>query len=541
MSYDEDLADDVMSVYSTLKQHRTSFWDPAWQAIARLLFPREPNILMGTGSKKWRPNNKMFDRTGAEALDIATNGIVSQWISPVRQWMKMTVEDQQLADKQAVRVWLEQTTADMLAIFARTNVYGAMGRFVRDSLWASSVVYIEEDADKVIRLYPEEVGTFCIGKDDKGDANIIIREFALTARNIRKKFPDAVLPKDVMNAMGPGQNGLAEFTVIHYVGVNPCLDKTALDYNSKPFLSIYLVCDTIISMGGYDMFPYLVGEWTPEGEDVYSVTPALAAYGDMRSLQIYAKGKLKAGEKMVDPALAVPAGVSDVKRDPGSEVTVTGGDRVHNLEEIRYDWNGVQIVTSELKESVQRAFYVPLFQHFLNSTRREQTAEEVRAKLDEQYASFGPIIANMNTKVAAYLIDYTFAIMVKQKRLRPIPVELRGVPLKIVYLSEFERAQQTSALRQLQGFALDLVNWLPLIQNPPDQIDVDELIQKSAELRQIPETIVRDDFDIRKRQQAKAKLVEQHMQQQQEAQQAQNTLALGKARVTPETALGQMT
>ena len=540
MSSEDDVAKDCMSVYETLKSHRTNFWDPAWRALAYLLFPREPNMFKATGSKKWRPNNKMFDRTGAESLDIATNGITSQWISPVRQWMKLTVEDKKVADRQAVRVWLEQTTADMLAIFARTNVYGAMGRFVRDSLWASSVVYIEEDAEKVIRLYPEEVGSFCIGKDEKGDSNIIIREFALSARNIQRKFPKADLPSDVKMALTGASNGLQEFNVIHYVGVNPCIEKHAFDYSSKPFLSIYLICNQVVSKGGYDMFPYLVGEWTPEGEDSYSVTPALNAFGDMRSLQIYAKGKLKAGEKMVDPALAVPAGVSDVRRDPGSEVTVTGGDRVHNLEEIKYDWNGVQIVTTELKESVQRAFYVPLFQHFLNSTRREQTAEEVRAKLDEQYASFGPIIANMNTKVAAYLIDYTFNIMVKQNKLRPAPPELSGMALKIVYLSEFERAQQTSALRQLQGFALDLVNLQPIIQNPPVQIDIDELIQKMAELRQIPETIVRDDFDIANRKKAQAELIKQQMDRSNEAQQAQNALALGKARVTPDTALGQI-
>lgn len=385
-----------------------------------------------------------------------------------------------------------------------------------------------------------EGGGYVIGKDERGKPNIVIREFALSAKNIRRKFPKADLPNDVLNALRDNTNGLTEFPVVHYVGPNPRVDETAFDYQSKKFISCYLVCDKLLSKSGYDMFPYLVGQWDSEGEDVYSVTPALNAFGDMRSLQQYAKGKLKVAEKLVDPALAVPHTVSDVKRDPGTEVSVSSGEKIQNLEEIKYDWNGIQLVTNELKESVQRAFFVPLFQHFLNSTRREQTAEEVRAKLEEQYAALGPIVSSMNENIAAHLIDLTFDIMVRKKLLRPIPPELAGVKLKIKYLSEFERAQQGSALRQLQSYALDLVNLTPIIQQPPDQVDVDEILQKLAEYRQIPETIVRDDYDIEKRRKAKAELIQEQIAQQQQLQEAQAMQALGKARTTPDTALGQL-
>ena len=201
MMTDEDLCKSLMDLYGTMKSHRKNFWDPAWRALAQLLFAREPTILWGTGSKKWRPNNKMFDRTGAESLIIAASGLTSQWMSPARPWMKLTVEDPKLADRQSVRMWLEGTTTDMLGIFARSNVYAAMGRFVRDILWATPVCYVEEDDETVLRLYPEEVGGFVIGKDEKGKPNVVIREFALSAKNIRAKFPDAVLPADVQNAL----------------------------------------------------------------------------------------------------------------------------------------------------------------------------------------------------------------------------------------------------------------------------------------------------------------------------------------------------
>lgn len=539
MITDEDLAEDIMARYTSMKTHRQSYWDPAYRAMAQLLFAREPTILWGTGSKKWRPNNKMFDRTGAESLIIAASGLTSQWISPARAWMKLTVEDAKLADKQVVRVWLEQTSQDMLSIFARSNVYAAMGRFVRDLLWATPVCYVEADDETVIRLFPEEVGGFVIGKDEKNRPNTVVREFAMSARNIRKKFPDVELPAAVKTALR-GENADTEFAVIHYVGPNPEADDAAIDWRSKQFLSVYLVCNEIVEQGGYEMFPYLVGQWDPEGEDVYSVTPALNAYGDMRSLQLYAKGKMKAAEKSVDPVLGVPSSISDVRREPGTEVTTNGAERAYNLEDIRYDWNGIQLVTSELKDSVRRAFFVDLFQHFLNSTRREQTAEEVRAKLDEQYAALAPVISNMYENVAAHLIDLTFAQMVKRKMLRPIPPELAGIKLKIKYLSEFERAQQSASLRQLQGFYGDLMQMMPLIQNPPDQVDVDELIQKLADHRQIPETITRDDYTIAKIREGKAMVMQAQMQEQNNLTQAKALQALGKARVAPDTALGQL-
>ena len=539
MITDEDLAEDIMARYTSMKTHRQSFWDPAYRATAQLLFAREPTILWGTGNKKWRPNNKMFDRTGAESLIIAASGLSSQWISPARPWMSLTVEDARLADKQAVRVWCEQTSQDILSIFARSNVYAGMGRFVRDILWATPVCYVEADEDTVIRLFPEEIGSFVIGKDEKNRPNTVVREFAMSARNIRNKFPTAILPSDVQQAL-KGNNIDTEFAVIHYVGPNPEIEELAVDWRSKSFMSVYLVCDKIIEQGGYDLFPYLVGQWDPEGEDVYSVTPALNAYGDMRSLQMYAKGKMKAAEKSVDPVLGVPSSISDVRREPGAEVTTNGSERAYNLEDIRYDWQGIQLVTGELKDSVRRAFFVDIFQHFLNSTRREQTAEEVRAKLDEQYAALAPVISNMYENVAAHLIDLTFAQMVKRKMLRPAPPELAGIKLKVKYLSEFERAQQSASLRQLQGFAADINQMLPLIQNPPEQIDVDELIQKMADHRQIPETIVRDDYSIAKIRENKARVMREQMQQQNSLTQAQSLQALGKARVAPDTALGQL-
>lgn len=517
---DEDLAKDICGQYACLKDKRQTHWDPAWRSISQLLFSREPTILWSTTNKRWKPNNKMFDRTGAEAIKVASNGLVSQWMSPARTWMQLSVEDPKLADRQAVRVWLEQTTKDMLGVFAASNIYGSMKRFVRDMLWATPVVYMEEDDKDVVRLYNEEIGTFVIDKDERGVINTVIREFAMSARNIRAKFPDAELPNDVMQALRQNDYGKTEFPVIHYVGPNLEYDEESLGYKSKKFISVYTVCEKVLKTGGYSIFPYLVGQWDPEGEDVYSVTPGLDAYGDMRSLQIYAKGKLKAAEKAVDPALAIPSNVSDVRRDPGSEVTVSGAEPVRNLEDIRYDWKGIQVVTGELKDSVRRAFSVDLFQHFLNSDRREQTAEEVRAKLDEQYAALSPVVAGMNQNVAARLIDFVFDIMVKRKMVRPAPPELQGIKLKIRYLSEFERAQQTGNLRQIQGFAADLVNFAPIIQNPPDQVDVDELIQQLATHRQIPETIVRDDDGIDARRNARAKIQAQQMQLQQAEQQS---------------------
>ena len=46
--------------------------------------------------------------------------------SPSRPWFRLAVADEALNSVHAVKVWLSEVERLMLAVFARSNVYGAL-------------------------------------------------------------------------------------------------------------------------------------------------------------------------------------------------------------------------------------------------------------------------------------------------------------------------------------------------------------------------------------------------------------------------------
>lgn len=527
--------------YSRLKSLRDSRFTPAWRAMANLLFSNDSQILNSTGNKKWRPNNKMFDRTGAESLKTSASGLSSSVMSPARNWFALETENRVLNGRKPVKVWLESTTRDLLSVMAKSNVYGAMGRVFRDTLWANGVAYFEDDDEDVIRLYPLEVGTYVLGQDRRGEVTTCAREFTMEATDIKAMFDS--YPESVDTAIRSGM-GDQQFTIYHYVCPNEGYTEGGYGVKGKKFHSIYYMCEGqsehILREGGYDEFPFIVARWDPGQEEPYSqTTPAMDAYNDMRSLQILAKGGLKAAQKAVDPPLAIPAGVSDINREPGAEVAVNGATKVSNLEEITYDWNGISLIYNGLEQRVRRAFFADVFQHFLQSDRREQTAEEVRAKIDEQYAMLAPIVSALYDGPIRKLIDLTFQAMVRAGRIQPAPPELVGSALKITYASVYEQSQQAGNLNQLRAHLLDVLSIASSYPGAMDTTDIDEGIQLLATYRQIPATVTRDDKEIDDIRTARAQIQAKQMQLQQAEQQAKTMQALGKARVSSDTALGQ--
>ena len=52
----------------------------------------------------------IYDSTATRALRVLAAGIMSGMTSPSRPWFRLTVSDDKLMDRQAVKLWLSQVT-----------------------------------------------------------------------------------------------------------------------------------------------------------------------------------------------------------------------------------------------------------------------------------------------------------------------------------------------------------------------------------------------------------------------------------------------
>ena len=88
-----------------------------------------------------------------------------------------------------------------------------------------------------------------------------------------------------------------------------------------PYSSIYYHKDDnhIISISGYNEFPYVVPRWLKSSSEIYGRSPSMTALPDVKMLNKMSETTIKAAQKMVDPPLLVPddSFILPVRTQPG--------------------------------------------------------------------------------------------------------------------------------------------------------------------------------------------------------------------------------
>src|SRR6185369_8618956 len=98
--------DHVNNALQALREERMSFW-LHWREIAEYLLPRRYRFLVipNKATRGSPINQRIIDETGVVAWRTLSAGMMSGITSPGRPWFRLTVEDQDLADIPAVKLW----------------------------------------------------------------------------------------------------------------------------------------------------------------------------------------------------------------------------------------------------------------------------------------------------------------------------------------------------------------------------------------------------------------------------------------------------
>lgn len=487
-----------------------SSWDPHCQEIADYLLPRAARITAQDVNRGGASNfSSILDETATLAHGYLSAGLMSNMTSPARPWLRLVTPDKDLTEYGPVKTWNAKVTAKMLAIFRASNTYDSL-HCLWDQIGAFGVgaSVIVEHYDNVLHHYPQTYGAYAIGLDQWGYPDTLYREMTKTVGQLVDTFGAENCSLTVRNLYDRGQYD-ATVQVIHAIEPRRDRQHSQLDARNMAWSSCYIEAgrdgeSRYLRESGFTEFPAICGRWVVDGDDTYSSRwPAATALGSIKQLQQEQLRKSTAIDYMVDPPLQVPIAYrnQDVDRLPGGLMYVdmaspTGG--IRSAFEVNLDLQHLLLDIQDVRQRIDRAFYVDLFRMLAQDTRSGTTAYEMAIRHEEKLMMLGPIAERLHNEMLAPLVENTFSRMVRAGMMRPgmelePPKELQGQALEVEFISTLAQAQRAvgvQSIDRLIGTIGSVANIKPEVL---DKLDADQLVDAYADMLGVdPSLIVAD-------------------------------------------------
>jgi len=497
-------------------------WRKHLSSIADFMVPRKAMYLQSEkreGSKAGNPDySKIINGVAGKALGTLAAGMMSGLTSSSLQWFTLDVQDRELMEIKAVRLWLDQVTKIMLRVYQKSNFYSAIhGRYAELSTFGTAAMIIEEDFQTGIRVRPLTVGEYYIALDSKYRPDTLYRQFSLTARQIVEEFggeegeENENISIAVRNSVKTDK-GDARFEIVQCIQPRDEFEEGRKDIKGKAYESIYFELDEdnrdkFLREEGYSNRPFVAPRWEVVGTESYGNSPAMDTLGDVKMLQKMEEKKLKALDKLVDPPMIAGANLK------GKHATIIAGGVTYDdspqgagfrpAYQVNPDMGGVSVEIRSVEERIKEGLFNDLFLSILAEDKR-MTATEVRRRHSEKMVILGPVLQRLQYEMLGPVIERTYLILDNLGMIPPQPLELQGKEVEVKYISVLAQAQRAAgvaSIEQTAGFVGHLIEKFP---TAGDKFDANEAIDQYARDVNCPPAIIRSDREVAGVQQQRA-------------------------------------
>lgn len=546
--------------YHSLRNERSG-WDTSWNELAELFLPcRYRSDSDTTSHKSPKINGRLISSRGVLAMRTLAAGMQGGMTSPVRPWFRLSFRDKEVEKNSAARMWLDEVTKRMQMVFHESNFYNAVHSLYSDLGTFGTGLMIEVADEDGVTFHVVRAGEYVLDVDGNNKIDTFFRRLSMTARQIVDRWGEKNVPDTVKEAAKArnGVGGATRFDVIHGVFPRTDIDTGAqIGAKSKPYVSVYWLPAAsnnvggkpcILSEGGFESFPAFAPRWDVNGSDVYGRSPAMDITPDCRMLQQMSATLRKMQNKIADPPVVADKSLRafGVRMKPGEinyadlQQTHSAGAAVLPIQQpepqaLNFTMQGVR----EVEQIIHEGLYTDLFRMLVDEDRRNITATEVQAKMQEKMILIGPVVERLHKELLQPLVERTYELMLLWDVVPEPPEELGEGELDVDFESVLAQAQKmtaTSAIDQGLAFTTQVAQVIP---EALDNVDVDEMLKAYYERIGMPEACMRGERDVEALRQQRAQQ-QAAMQQQAEQQAAMQSVgdATAAAKNLGQTPLG---
>jgi len=493
----QDKVTGLLKRFAEMESGRAVF-NAHWREIAERIMPRSDyfQINRQPGDKH---TEKIFDNTATLALDRFGAAMESMLTPRTKRWHELYTTDPDLMKNAEVQTYLDAVTDELFqcryspkANFASQahEVYLSLGAF------GTGAMYIDDLVGHGIRYRSIHLSEIYIQENHQGIIDTVFRKFLLTARQAVQKFGAKNVDEKTLDKAEKNPDGTLEY--IHTVHPNTDQLYGRKDYKGMPWYSCYIALEgrKIISEGGYNAMPYVVGRYVTGPKEIYGRSPAMTVLADVKMLNEMSKTVIRAAHKIVDPPLLLQEDGALAAFDlrPGAlnygGVSDQGNQLVHALQTGARIDIGLDMM-EQRRKTINDAFLVTLFQILVETP--EMTATEAMLRAQEKGALLAPTMGRQQSEFLGPMIEREIDILSRAGVLPPMPDVLRraGGMIEIQYQSPLNKAQRAeegvAILRTLQAIT-------PLAQidaTVMQVFDPEAIVRELASINGVPQRVLR--------------------------------------------------
>ena len=526
-------------------------WMQNYQLLEAYIQPRRGifiNTAMPTPNSMIRGqpiNQNIVDPTGTYAARRCAAGIMSNEMSPSRQWFKLkpALADRSTAPPEAI-AWFEEVEDRLHTIMARSNFYDEAAQMFEDLvIFGTGPMLIYEDQADLIRCYTPCCGEYLLSSSSGNRVGVLSRLFVMTISAIVEMFELENCPPEVQEMWRQKGGALeVERLVAHIIEPNSPINAPGMDEAAGmvpggfAWREAYWIWGASnewpLSLSGFHEPPFICPRWSVTSNDAYGRSVGMDVMPDILQLQVMTSRMAEAQEKMVRPPMLASI---EMKNEPASVLPgkLTYVPKLGPEVGMRPAYT-VNPQTREFAETIlqiqqrcREGFFNDLFA-MLEQTKKDMTAYEVAARNQEKLQILGPVVERLQNEGLGPAIRRVFSIANRRNLLPPLPRSLEGVPLGVEYVGVLALASKASMSAALTEFANQMNAQQQLHPEIADLWDVVEWGREMSDTLFIPKKIVRSPDAVKALAAARAK----------QQQQAQAMIAAQHAATTAQT-LGQ--
>lgn len=525
---------------------RRQEYESAWKRYRKIFAPHRGRFFTTE-----KPSRNRF-RKNSRPLMVANEfsaGMKGGLTSPTLPWFNLAMYDNRVMTQERVKVWLSENRDIMLGAMIRTNMYDQLSdKFEEQGTFGTSAMFVEEDETDVFRCDTLTIGEYAIDEDDRKRVDSIGVKRRYTATQLADKFGREKLPESLRLKLERDE-GDVEYDVCHLVWPNREYVPDRPGTKWMRYQSLWWLDDVregggeglFLKIGGYHEFPAIVSRWKLIGDDLYGRGhPGEIGIDDAETIQLLETTARSALQRMADPALLAPDALEQTSLDrrPGKttyyrQIQNQPPPVITPLFQVNFDFASCEQKIFNLKEDLNKVFYVDLFRMWSVDMRQGRTATEIQAREQEKNYVLGPVIERQMSEVLDKLITRVWGIMSRRGMFPEAPEELRGVNLKIEYssiLANIQKQASQAGIDIVVGYVGNLAQIQMASGERPqvvDTLDCDEIVQQIGDMYNVPAGMIRGDDAVEEIRAAK---------EQQAAAQQQQAMAMQAAQAAPDVA-----
>jgi hypothetical protein len=232
-----DLSKELFRRYQKLKSQRAN-WESHWQEVADYMIPRKADITKtrSTGDKR---TERIFDSSPLHAVELLAASLHGMLTNPSVPWFYLALKNVSPQNKDATDTWLQDTTERMYDVFNRSNFQQEIFELYHDLItFGTAAMYIEEDAEDLVRFSTRHIGEIFIAENNKGKIDTIFRKFKIDARSAVNLFGSANLSVQ-LNSIA-NKDPYQQVEILHVLYPRDSFDPKKKDAKNMPFESVYM-------------------------------------------------------------------------------------------------------------------------------------------------------------------------------------------------------------------------------------------------------------------------------------------------------------